>query len=337
MRPRVDLPYVGPLKKGVYARSESPLEEVWNWIARFGISEWLKRNCQQVAPLEDWGPYATVRVRQAVEFRAAARNISILTRPLPLYYSSLNLLRGFNALGQGVKPNKSRHGLTFTGEDEANFFKMGAKFCEGTFTEFLRAQDVPYQKDTEITLGQALSRIVEMAGNISPSVGPDEVFRVDVEAWYSGKIRLHFRCPPGQETLFPTNWQEWFPQFKDLCSLEPAGAVLIVDKQQDEITSREGIVDFLHRTLEVNLSSYEDPAWFAIRHAESKFGLPREAFYFIGAFILSSAVRYKPESLLAISNPDSETGWIVARFLNAAERYFPHLLLNWVYRPPVYF
>ena len=147
-------------------------------IARFGISEWLKENCAQVASWQDWGPYAAVRVRQAVEFRGAARNISILTRPLPLYYSSLNLLRGFFALGQGVKPSKSRHGLTFVGEDEANFFKMGAKFCDGTFTEFLTAQDVPYLKNTEITLGHALSRIVEMADNISPSSDHDEVSRV---------------------------------------------------------------------------------------------------------------------------------------------------------------
>jgi hypothetical protein len=280
-------------------------------------------------PWEEWGPYAAVRVRQAVEFREAARNISILTRPLPLYYSSLNLLRGFIALGQGVKPSKKSHGLTFIGENEANFFAMGAKFCDGTFTEFLKAREVPYERDTEITLGQALSRIVEIANNISPSCGPHEVFRVDVEAWYSGKIRLHFRCPPGQEEFFATDWPEWFPLIKDICSLDHTGAVLIVDKRKDAISGREGIVDFLHQNLEVNLSSYEDPAWFAIRHRESKFNLPREALYFIGAFILSSAVRYKPESLLAISDPDSETGWIVARFLNAAERYFPHLLLNW--------
>jgi hypothetical protein len=48
-------------------------------------------------------------------------------------------------------------------------------------------------------------------------------------------------------------------------------------------------------------------------------------------------VRYEPDTLLAISNPDSEAGWIVTRFLNAAERYFPHLLLNWVFEKPMYF
>jgi len=325
---RIDLQYIGPLKRGLYQRSENPLEEVWSWIARFGITEWLQRSAKMEKPWEDWGPYVVARVRQAVEFRTAARDISILTRPLPLYYSLLNLLRGFFAIAEARKL-KTGHGLRFVEEDQANFFDMRAKFIDGTFTDYLDAKNIPHEKGTVITLGQAFSRIIEIGDKISPSVGPYEVFQVSAEAWLSGKVRLHFHCPPGEAAHFPTNWQKWFPKLKDLCSLDPPGTVLIVDRPAAETIGREEIVDFFHQTLEVNLSSsIDDSSWFAIRQTDPKLDLPRAACYFIGAFILSSAVRYRPESLLAISNPDSEAGWIVARFLNAAERYFPHLLLN---------
>jgi hypothetical protein len=160
---------------------------------------------------------------------------------------------------------------------------------------------------------------------------------VQVDAYSTGKVRLRFHCPPGEDALFATSWQQWFPRLKDLCSLETPDAVLAVDTTKVDTSTQEAIIDFCHRFLEVNIISYEAPWWFAIRQSAPQFDLPRLAFYFIGAFILSSAVRYEPESLLAISNPDSETGWIVARFLNAAERYFPHLILNWLFTDPVYF
>jgi hypothetical protein len=41
---------------------------------------------------------------------------------------------------------------------------------------------------------------------------------------------------------------------------------------------------------------------------EENLDLPRPAFYFIAAFILSSVVRYQPELLVGVSDPDSEQG-----------------------------
>jgi hypothetical protein len=329
-RPRLDLAYVGPLKRGAYVRSESPLEEVWNWIARFGIGGWLQKNTSTTTPWKDWGPYSVVRVRQAVEFRAAARQGSILTRPLPLYYSLLNLLRGFLAMTEGVEPKKA-HGLKFVRENQADIFQTGAELTDGTFTDYLDALKVPHQKKTVITLDKALLRVIETAAEyISASLGQAEVFQVHVEAYQpSGKVRLHF-YGPGQEDQFRNSWQEWFPKLKDLCSPEPTDKVLVVDTNKVDTTTRKAVSDFCHQVLEVNLKSFEDPSWFTVRHSTPELDLPRPAFYFIGAFILSSVVRYKPELLLTLSNTDSEEGWLIGRFLNAAERYFPQLLLHWV-------
>jgi hypothetical protein len=337
-KPRIDLAYVGPLKRGDYARSENPLEEDWLWISRFGIASWLQKISKPTAhSWTGWQSYSVVRVRQAVEFRAAARSGSILTRPLPLYYSLLNLLRGFLASREGIESKKS-HGLTFVEGSQVDIFQTGAKIAKGTFTDYLDALKVPYQEGTVITLHESLLKIVETANYFTTaSLGPAEVFQVNVLAYQvSHKVLLHF-YGPGEETDFRNSWQQWFPKLKDICSLEPTDRILLVDTSKIDTTTYQAVCDFCHQFLEVNLKSYEDPAWFAIRYSKPELDLPRPAFYFVAAFILSSVVRYKPEFLLNVSNLDSEHGWLIERFLNAAERYFPQLLLHLISTNPVYF
>jgi hypothetical protein len=59
-------------------------------------------------------------------------------------------------------------------------------------------------------------------------------------------------------------------------------------------------------------------------------------YYHVAAFILSSAVRYQPELVLDVNKPDSGVGWLLNRFLKAAERFYPQLHLENVWRRQVY-
>ena len=287
-------------------------------------------------PWKDWQSYSVVRVRQAVEFRAAARGGSILTRPLPLYYSLLNLVRGFLAAREGIEAKKS-HGLTFLEGNQNDIFQTEAKIGKGTFTDYLDALQVPYKEGTVITLHESLLRVIETYNYyITSSLGPAEIFVVQIMAYQvSHKVLLHFHGPD-QEVDFRNSWQNWFPKLKDICSLEPTGRTLLVDTNKVDTSTYEAVCKFCDQSLEANLVSYENPSRFAIRHSKPELDLPRPVFYLIAAFILSSVVRYKPELLLEVSNPDSEAGWLIERFLNAAERYFPQLLLNWISANPVY-
>jgi hypothetical protein len=261
---RIDLPYVGPLKLGEYVRSERPLDEVWNWVSRFGVTDWLQKNTSGSVPWQNWGPYAVARLRQAVEFRAAAGQGSILTRPLPLYYSLLNLLRGFFALKNDVAP-RAAHGLSFKGQNQADIFQTAAEMTDGTFTDYLDLLKAPHQQGTRITLYDALLRIIETANYYtSTPLGQAEVFGVRVEAFHSGKALLHF-YGPGQEVDFRTSWQQWFPKLKDHCFLEPTGRILLVDTNKVDTSTYELVCKFCCKFLEVNLKSYEDPIYFAIR------------------------------------------------------------------------
>ena len=333
---RVDAPYVGPFKLGEYVRSECPLDEIWNWVSRIGITSWLQRNTSGPVPFQNWGPYAVARVRQSIELRAAARQGSILTRPLPLYYSLLNLMSGFFAIIKDAAP-RNAHGLKFKGRNEPDIFQTAAEMTEGAFTDYLDALGVSHQNGTQITLQDALLRIIETAQYyISSPLGQPEVFGVRVEAFWSGKVLLHF-AGPGQEAEFRDSWQQWFPKLNDFCSQGSTGRILLVDTNKVDTGTYETVCKLCHELLKVNLKSYEDPTWFAIRHSTPKLDLPRPALYFIGAFILSSVVRYEPELMAKVSNPDSEQGWLIARFLDAAERYFPQLLLHWWFGKFIYF
>ena len=325
---RIDLPYAGPFKKGDYLRSDRPVDEIWNLVSRYGVTSWMQKNTSGTVPWAKWGPYAIARLRQAVEFRAAARQrTTILTRPLSLYYSSLNLLRAFFALKTDAPPT-GRHGLSF--KDQRDIFRAAAQITDGTFSDYLASTNAPHQKGTLITLHEALLRVVEMGSYFwSSSLGPAEGFSVRVEAYHSGKVLLHFHMGPIPEADFRTSWDQWFPNLKDVCSLEPTGTILRVEATKVNTSTYEAICDFCYQYLEVNLQHNDVPVWFAIRHSRTDLDLPRPAFYFIAAFILSSVVRYEPELMLGVSNPDSEEGWLIARFLDAAERYFPHLLLHW--------
>jgi hypothetical protein len=326
---RLDAPWSGPFKKGDYHRSERPVDEVWNLVSRYGVTSWIQKNTSGPVPWEKWGPYAIARLRQAVEFRTAAHQGTILTRPLPLYYSLLNLLHAFFALKTDAPPT-GRHGLLFKRQNQGGMFQAAAEITDGTFSDYLAATNALYKRGTLITLHEALLRVVEMASYFwTSSLGPAEVFGIRIEAYQSGNVLLHFHGGPGQEADFRTSWNEWFPNLKDVCSLEPTGTILRVDANKVDTSTYQAICDFCYQYLEANLQYYDAPLFFAIRHSRPDLDLPRPAFYFIAAFILSSMVRYEPELMLDASNPDSEDGWLIARFLEAAERYFPHLLLHW--------
>jgi hypothetical protein len=56
--------------------------------------------------------YLQVRLTQALEFRRAAHSLTLLTAPLTLYYSFLNLMRAYMTLRHEVQAGK-HHGLSF--------------------------------------------------------------------------------------------------------------------------------------------------------------------------------------------------------------------------------
>ncbi len=335
----LDLQYVGSFQIGRVFSSENPLEEVWGRVARWGTEEWVrslvaKQTPPITVPWQQFGPYALVRMRQAVEFRAVARAATLLTAPLPLYYAFLNLERGLFALRE-QRPPVSGHGLKF--RRGTDILDCAAEIAAGTFADYLTALNVPFSIGQAVTLREALSRIPELVDDLhSSSIFSSEVVVCQIRAMSSGSATLHFSIPAAQEPDFRAKWQAFFPGLASDCDLEPAGAVLRL-KSTVDTSDYEKLASFCSKQLATPLLLRDRAYWYAIPASTALPNLPRPAWYFVSMFILGSTVRYEPELLAAISVEDSELHWLLSRYLRFAERFFPQLKLMELYGHNVFF
>lgn len=329
----MDLNWIGSFQNenNLYS-SEHPIEEVWSQIGRFGTSSFLE-SCKpdkQDIPWDEYLKYARVRIRQSIEFREASQSSTLLTSPLPLYYSFLNLTRAFLALGPELMP-RSGHGLKFIKADD--LLDSKAQLSKGTFTDYLDASSIGWQEGCDITLGGALGHIVELAHDyrsFSPNRG--YVQPVWVRAQMKGSVRLQFLDYPKN---FAQDWQNDFSELVDVCVYEKDSTLLVTDPQVGQEYSN--VSQFLAVKLMPGLTLQNHSTWYMFRKDNLPIKLNRAGYYYVAMFILGSVVRYEPELMLSVSSDESETGWLLRRFLKHAERFFPQLKLTEFYKREIYF
>lgn len=337
---RFDPNFYGSFQKGTVYDSENPLEEVWSRVARFGNSSWVKSiSAKAIPPIktpwEEYGPYSIIRIRQAIEFRSAYQNTTTLTSPLPLYYSFLNMIRGFLGFKFQIKSSKS-HGLSF--KVKPNPLDCIAEITKkGTFPYFLKAFDFDDKVGLKISLKDCISRIVEIWKDYhSLQLGSSNVIPVEINTKMSGLFELKLYIPKSIKEHFNKDWKKLFPTLFDSCEIDPVTNTLKVKYDSEKLTA-EIIEKYCNDKLLPSLIWREDPMWYLIIETNSSMMLPRSAYYFIAIFILGSIVRYEPELILKITDPDSELSWFIGRFIKTAERFFPQLMLNWIFLESVYF
>jgi hypothetical protein len=148
----------GSFQTGSLLETEDALEEVWSGVALHGSADYLQRAFTPPAghTAVPYIEYAGTRARQAVEFRESARRASLLTSPLALYYSFLNLMRTGLCLRADVL-NSRRHGLIF--KKGTDLLSCGAELTGGTFTDYLDVSGYPKGLGNVLHLHEALARI----------------------------------------------------------------------------------------------------------------------------------------------------------------------------------
>lgn len=320
--------YFGSFQIGTSIPSEDPLEGVWSYVERASTKDFLKARCGSVSSLID---YAAVRLRQAVELRRASHSTTLLTRPLPLYYSSLNLVRAALAVVTKASPTPA-HGLRHV--NSPDLLENGATVSHGTFRDYLAACDCSDLPAKPLRFADCLAAIPELGEHFIPSVESSRIVPIYVS--YRGQLNLRFDTRFIDEAEIETKWSLLFPKLAAYCKFAPDSPHLIVDKAVDT-SSYEAIGRFCRDCLENRLSYGADPLWYAIRQPPGETLLPRAAYYIAGLFILSSIVRYQPEILAASDVSGSESAWQVGRFLYSAERFLPQLLYSWMTETETYF
>lgn len=337
--PSEGLQYEGSFQTGTRLTSENPLEEAWSRIAIHGSDDFLREQFswpprQNVEPFIE---YAGVRVRQAVEFREATRQSTLLTSPLSLYYSFLNLTRAIICLHSDVLPPGKHHGLTF--QRSTDLLSTGARIAaqQGTFTDYLDATGTPWKASQVVTLHDALSRINEIQFDYTRSYGQKSlVIPINVAAYTQGLIRLHISSSVYDLSAPTTDWTTELPSLASCCHVEVGKNTLRVLDAYSR-GSYQSVSEFCSLRLDRSLIWQDTPDWFLVRQTDPDLVFPRLAYYFIVVFILGSIVRYEPELLIEMADPKSRSGWFFNKVVQAAERFYPQLLLSWFHRHPYYF
>lgn len=327
----------GSFQTGSVLETENPLEEIWSAVDLHGSAGHLGRGFvpppgQPVAP---YVQYAGIRFRQALEFREAAGQATLLTSPLSLYYSFLNLVRACLCMRLDML-DSTGHGLSRLkiGND---ILSSSVKLAKGTFTDYLDAVGYPKSLGTEVRLDEVLARIIELRWEYAHIYeGVSLVVPIKVEAYRDGEVILRIPKSVYDLSSKAKDWSSELPSISGCCTLGPDENTL---KTTFNVSSMEDVMNFCSLRMETDLlwrPGPEGATWYLVRQTDPTLVLPRPAYYFVALFILGSIVRYEPELMLQATDQNSLTGWLLKRIVQRAERFFPQLILSWLRNENLY-
>lgn len=327
------IPYFGSFQGGRLQRSSDPLEAVWRSVERAGTVD----NLTRIATSKGYSPSAarpaSLKIRQALELRRAAQSASILTRPLLLYYSMLNMTRGFMCAYTG-SAGKPRHGLSYSGG--ASLLECRARAdLEGTFGTFARsigAKDADI-KALSISLRDLFSLIPELYNDFPLlGAGQSSVVPVRINAYRDAPMTLRFYVPDKSPDEFEAQWKSMFHWFAEYGEITAAYTISLHARPGPDMVEK-----FCKTYLFHDLRRREDALWYDHRADTSVTTLNRTLAYVASMFILSNVSRYEPEFLEAPTAGLNDLGYFLGAFLENAERFFPQLMLEIINGHPVFF
>lgn len=319
--------------------SENSLEEVWLNVEKLGVINFVKKYKYNLTgnSFDDLIRYSCLRIRQSIEFRKSYQNMSILTSPLLLYYSFLNLLRGIYALKYEKKASK-RHGLCFISGD--NILNCSAKINSGTFSDYLISKEIKFDNKKNISLKDSIMNIIELQNEVEQFGLTSNVIPVNISLFMDGHVNIYF---VKEINDLKNNWNIYFPQLTGVFNYvdERNLSTNIIDNIR-QIDSKNHIIDnkkIINQLFYTDLIKHKNndshDIWYLIKNKEKY--LDRGSYYYIALFILSSIARYEPEMLQELNDKYNEYSWLIKKLLNLAERFFPQILFGELYSKIIYF
>jgi hypothetical protein len=323
-----EISYFGSFQAGHIIESENPGKTIWNSLEHFGTLDFL-RNQAPTDPEIDWPElceYAAIRISQALEFRDAAHSGSPLTSPVSNYYSMLNLLRGFLVVAKEIEPTTG-HGLRFElGED---LLSCSARVTNGTFKKYLSVFEAEIPTEP-ISLSDSLRSIVELSNGVANCtlIEKPYVCPVLVEIWQSGNLKVSFRREFIPNEFSEENWLSEFPEICGSLGFDPASPFVFKSQIQRDSLQSGKATEFCEKLFLSDLRALTFGRWFVLRKSSPCYYLPRLGNYLLAMFILSSVSRYEPQFLKEVVGVSTELGWLIRRFIELANRYYPQLVMS---------
>jgi hypothetical protein len=327
------IPYPGTFQRGTAFRSGDPLKTVWRHIERVGTLGTLKDVARRSKQDPRVARVANLRMRQALEYRVASQSGSLLTRPLNLYYAFLNLTRALLLVQTGDAG--TRHGITFDGGGPALLDCAAKISAKGTFPLFAQTINLAGTPGTRVTLRQTLEMLPELRADYQDlGFGTSSVVVVRVQGLMRGDVFLNVDAKGLSAEDFAQNWSTWFPQLKDTCELTSSPHQL---RHRSPPQDYEGVCDFFEKNLLHSLTRREDGRFFLFKEGSGTPFWPRALTYLASVFILSSVTRYEPERMAALAGALTSRSFLISSLLDNAERFYPHVLLELLWRTRVVF
>ena len=328
------LPYFGSFQKGQHFRTGDPLNAVWRSVERLGTIDNLTRIATLRSLDTATARTASLRIRQAVELRKVSLGTTPLSRPLLLYYSALNLVRGalMTQLGHMGAPG---HGLRYVAGTSALTCSALSK-KSGTFVQFTEMLGLKLDgyEGKALTLRNVFSVIPELANDFSLlNVGVRSIAYVVVNAIYQGPMKFRYHIDGITEDDFAAQWPDKLPWLKDVCDCVEPFTLQFRANPKDETEVEE----LCKKHLLHDLNWREDAVWYDHIVGNDVVLLPRISAYLAALFILSNMCRYEPELIDGATRDPTDLAYVLNTFLDHVERYFPQLILEALYGTGMFF
>jgi hypothetical protein len=315
--------------------SENPVNEMWSRLGYFeneyNAKEFLKKKSEELAEdeLVDTARTLAFTMQAAREYYESAARVSLLTKPLLVFYGMVALSKVLFTATYSRKSRSDKHGLETPNQEdfveelekghgletpkqkdfEKDFANLSTKVLkEGTFPQFHSC----YSKDKLLNMSFALKELLSTICEI----------KVEYETVYMEKSQA-IKIQKGRYGLYlvDTELEKYMDLAKRLAdcfsitSVQHTGSGLLIWNPENLPTTRA--------------LSGEEYLTLPLRKHDKNLSLPEMSAHYLIMYLLGMASRYYPKEWgEIIEGKTSGQIHIIRKFLETTTRKFPNLILN---------
>ena len=332
--------------------TDDPDQEIWfrlsedesEYSTHQKFSRYLQEEGIEIdnAQIEASARYFSYCIRQAKEYFTAAKSVSILTKPLLLFYGMVCLAKTLILLKEPEYPrllreekNRRSHGLGSRDQErETSLVEEDQVTIQdnGTFADLYRT----YKRDLPSERSYSLRDLMGWIPELYPQIARHDRFQMklasgnsDIILW-EGKVRLSLHIFNADQ-FSDRELYDFYPFLEEHFDASEADPGLQFMGRSNHVT-RDQTSDRTRETsgvagLEQVLSEYSRYSYFTIMYlhpVHEKFQLnPLLASYML-MYGLSRVCRYMPDKWgRVIEGKESEERWLLERYIQLATKTFP--------------
>lgn len=322
------------LNEKVIVYSENPEEDLWKKLLQFTYKSQIEKYFSKNGIALESDPNDIYEVisssfLQASEYSALARNASLQTAPLLLYYGAINLLMGTISLVTGKVFLISNHGMkaspdiskTDIGSTKIHFSSP----LDGGVHIFLRElqkESINLPELNDWTVEELLLSIPEINLEANKCYDNYESYCYEIKTILTENGQI-------EKVSFSTNDHEKIRQiFKEIPDFSKSYLPYVLSNE-DDCTVATIRHKFLHEPIDLKACSGQS----FLQRGHLKKGqlviLPQWATILIVLFALSALCRYRPQKWNPFLRLDtSGEKLLIEKFLVHARRILPNMLLS---------